>query len=384
MRTQAIVGFVLAASGLVDAYAGSGALGLGLAAAGADVVLVESHAPSITLARQSASRAKLRVDAIVGDAAEVLGRLDVAPDAIVLNPPRRGVAPAVRHAIARLAPARLVYVSCEPTTLARDLDHLRRLGYVARAIEPYDQIPLSEEVECLVVLERGPAPPPEVAHRAPDFAVLDKPPHETTTPHPESPISLLDRARTLEGFAEATAVHRLDVGTSGLVLVARTPAHVGALAQALAAGTKTYLALVRGVTRTKGIIRRPLTIDGQPVDAITRYRRVDVVAGHSLLRVRPETGRTHQIRRHLAGLGHPIVGDARHGHPPTNRHFEERYGLDRTFLHCERLELELGEPDASTPDLGEAPLGRLDLSAPLPGDLLTVLRRATGKGERTR
>jgi 23S rRNA (uracil1939-C5)-methyltransferase len=102
--------------------------------------------------------------------------------------------------------------------------------------------------------------------------------------------------------------------------------------------------------------------------ARTRYRRLAVAAGHSLLRIAPEQGRTHQIRRHLAAIGHPVVGDDRYGHATTNRFFEEKNGLDRAFLHCVRLEFD--HPDASTRHIVEAPL---------PGDLRAVLERMGGR-----
>jgi 23S rRNA (uracil1939-C5)-methyltransferase len=362
-------GIPLDGARVVDAYAGAGALGLGLAGAGARVLLVESFAPAMERAKAAAERQGLAVSVAIGDAAEVLSSLarrGRSADVVVLNPPRRGVAPEVRRAAAALGPRRLVYVSCEPDTLARDLDHLARLGYVARRVEPFDMIPLSREVESLAVLEPAALPPPRVLHREDDLVVLDKPPHTPTTPHPEQPRSLLDDARTLPGFEDATAVHRLDEGTSGVALIARTPSDVEAWAQALASGQKTYLALVRGVARPKGTITRSLRIDGEDVEARTRYKRLAIVGGHSLLRVQPETGRTHQIRRHLAGLDHPVLGDTRYGHAPSNRHFEEQLTLDRTFLHAWKIEL--------TTPRGAA----ITLTAPLPGDLRAVLDRLGG------
>ena len=94
-----------------------------------------------------------------------------------------------------------------------------------------------------------------------------------------------------------------------------------------------------------------------------------MASGHSVLRVIPEQGRTHQIRRHLASIGHPVLGDDRYGHAPTNRFFEEKNGLDRTFLHCVRLEFE--HPDTGTRHIVEAPLT---------GDLRAVLERTSGPG----
>src|SRR5262249_26062591 len=90
-------------------------------------------------------------------------------------------------------------------------------------------------------------------------------------------------------------------------------------------------------------------------------------SGHSVLRVIPDGGRPHQIRRHLAAIGHPILGDERYGHVPTNRYFEEKHGLDRTFLHL--LRIEISHPHNGT---------RLLFESTLPGDLRAPLERATG------
>ena len=88
-----------------------------------------------------------------------------------------------------------------------------------------------------------------------------------------------------------------------------------------------------------------------------------------MLRVIPEQGRTHQIRRHLAAIGHPVLGDDRYGHAPTNRFFEEKNALDRTFLHCVRLEFD--HPTQKQ---------RMIIEAPMPGDLRGVLERTSGPG----
>jgi 23S rRNA-/tRNA-specific pseudouridylate synthase len=137
-------------------------------------------------------------------------------------------------------------------------------------------------------------------------------------------------------------VHRLDAGTSGVCLFARSADRARDLSRALGAGTKRYVALVRGIARKKGHIARPLKEAGIDRAASTRYVRKDVAAGHSLLSVFPETGRTHQVRRHLAGIGHPVLGDARYGDRASNVHFEHAHALDRTFLHLERVTLVLG------------------------------------------
>jgi 23S rRNA-/tRNA-specific pseudouridylate synthase len=188
---------------------------------------------------------------------------------------------------------------------------------------------------------------------------LVKLPFESTSGQGEA-FSLLERARRGLGERELVAVHRLEVGTSGVCWFARRPEHVPALTEALARGGETYLALARGVTHKKGKIARPLLEGGQRRAALTRYRRVSVLSGHSLLELHVEQARKHQLRRHLASIGHPLLGDARNGHDASNRHFEHRFGLDRPFLHCAALSLNLAQ-------------GPVEIRAPLAGDLAAVL-----------
>jgi len=288
-----------------------------------------------------------------------------------VNPPRRGVGPAAREWLARLAPSVIGYVSCDPDTLARDLDHLARLGYRCASAQPLDMIPLSDEVETVAILRRAPLPTPRVLFQDETSIFVEKAAHEPTTRQGEYTSSLLDRVRRLPDASEAMPVHRLDVGTSGVVLFARRPADVAPWQRAMAAASarKVYLVATRGVLPTKGSITRDLR-DGDTLQpARTKYRRLAVFAGHGVARVMPEQGRTHQIRRHLAQIGHPVLGDERYGHAPTNRHFEEKYGLDRTFLHCVRFEIDHALSGA-----------HLVVESTLPGDLQTVLERAGGPG----
>jgi 23S rRNA (uracil1939-C5)-methyltransferase len=166
-------------------------------------------------------------------------------------------------------------------------------------------------------------------------------------------------------------VHRLDIGTSGLVVFVKDETLLGPWVTGMALPTtrKIFVAAARGVTPSKGAITRDLREDGVLYTARTRYRRLAVASGHSVLRVIPEQGRTHQIRRHLSAIGHPVIGDDRYGHPPTNRFFEEKNGLDRAFLHCVRIEIDHPTKQA-----------RLVVEAPLPGDLRAVLERTSGPG----
>lgn len=361
---------------VLDLYGGSGAIGLSLASEGAHLELVESFAPAAEGARRAAREQGLHDVRVLSmdaaDGAALLLSEGKRFDAVVANPPRRGLAPEVRTNIARLAPPVIAYVSCDPDTLARDLGHFARLGYATATVQPFDMIPLTGEVESVGVLHRGKPLAPTVLYEDDDILVIDKPPHEPTTPQGEHAISLLERVRQLLSVPDATPVHRLDIGTSGLLLIARSPDRVAAFQRALVAetGRKIYLAAVKGITPVKGTIARPLRDAGRMLPSRTRYRRLAILSGHSLLRVLPEEGRTHQIRRHLKGIGHPVLGDERYGHAPSNRHFIEKYALDRSFLHCVRLEID-------HPRKGS----RLVVESPLPGDLRGVLERTCGISE---
>lgn len=357
---------------VLDLYGGSGAIALALADAGADVHLVESFAPAVAHVDEAARRAELPVRAEAADVASALRRLGEQRarfGAAVVNPPRRGMSPLARELLARLEVPLIAYVSCNPDTLARDLDHFARLGYSVGTLRPLDMIPLTDEVETIVAIRRSSVVPPRIAWEDDDVLVVEKGAHEPTTPQGEYSSSLLARVRRLPGASEAVPVHRLDVGTSGLVMFARRADRFSLWHGALTAASsrKIYVAGARGVTPSKGAITRDLREDGKLYQARTRYRRLAVASGHSVLRVVPEQGRTHQIRRHLAAIGHPLLGDDRYGHAPTNRFFEEKNALDRTFLHCVRLEFVHPRTEQ-----------RLIIEAPLPGDLRAVLERTSG------
>jgi len=148
-------------------------------------------------------------------------------------------------------------------------------------------------------------------------------------------------------------VHRLDRDTSGVMVIARTAAALEHLGRQFAARTvvKRYLAVVRGVVRTETMtIDAPIgrhTVERKKMStrarvaraAVTRIRVLERFAGTTLVEAAPETGRTHQIRVHLAARGHPIVGDAVYGRPSTVEHA----AIARHALHA--ASLAIAHPD---------------------------------------
>ncbi|RZI43336.1 pseudouridylate synthase [Herbaspirillum sp. HC18] len=180
-----------------------------------------------------------------------------------------------------------------------------------------------------------------LVHRSP----ID--PHETEF--------ALQYARAMNGGEHVYPVHRLDRPTSGLLVFARDPHTARTLGKALMAGevSKTYLAMVRGWTPEQGFIDHPLQDEPEdrrrkeelhPVrEARTRYRRLATTeipvaiegyatSRYSLVALYPETGRKHQLRRHMKHISHPIIGDANHGRGRHNRYFAERFGQGRLML----------------------------------------------------
>jgi 23S rRNA (uracil1939-C5)-methyltransferase len=355
---------------VLDLYGGTGAIAVSLALAGFPSTLVESYPPAAALAQRAAQAQRLPIEVVTGDVASVTKALAAAGsryDVVVANPPRRGLSPAARESAVALGARAIVYVACDLDNLCRDLDHMARLGYRLRDLYPLDMLPLTEEIEAVAVLEPAPPPPVAVLHRDADIVVLDKPPYEPLQDQPEYPSSLVARARREGEMGDWVTVLKIEPGTSGVTILARDQQAADKWTRALADnGRLVYLAAARGVTPAKGAITRELRGEDGPKPARTRYRRLAIGGGHSVLRVVPEKRYVHQIRRHLAAIGHPVLGDARYGHAPTNRYFEEKHGLDRSFLHLVRVEVD-------HPDTGE----RLLVESPLPPDLRAALVRAS-------
>jgi 23S rRNA pseudouridine1911/1915/1917 synthase len=253
------------------------------------------------------------------------------------------------------------------------------------------RVPLREGAILTVQLpEAGPATPAaepdvrfSVVHADDEVAVIDKPAGLVVHPgagHAEGTLvgGLLAEFPDLADLVTAGVcppdrpgiVHRLDKGTSGLLAVARTAEAYRSLVGQLATRTmdRRYLALVSGLVRDdQGEVEAPIgrsvrtptkmavTPRGKP--ARTAYRVLERRGGDSpspttLLELALQSGRTHQVRVHMAAIGHPVVGDARYGTP------DKRLGSGRFFLHAARLAFD-------HPATGL----RAEFTAPLPADL---------------
>ncbi|HEY3232713.1 MAG TPA: 23S rRNA (uracil(1939)-C(5))-methyltransferase RlmD, partial [Roseiflexaceae bacterium] len=147
---------------LLDLYCGAGVFALPLAAEVTEVVGVEEHAEAIADARTTAEENGIaNAHFEVGLVERVLERLDSPFDAAILDPPRRGCHPYALAALLQMAPSRLVYVSCHPATLARDLKTLVAGGYRVTTVQPVDLFPQTPHIECVCVLANDRATPEE-------------------------------------------------------------------------------------------------------------------------------------------------------------------------------------------------------------------------------
>lgn len=219
--------------------------------------------------------------------------------------------------------------------------------------------------------------------------VVDKPPGLTTMRHPHEaaefgargrrylPATLADSLPGLIGGGKVRAVHRLDKDTSGLVVFARTVAAERRLGCQFRAHSveRRYLAIVRGraqpgryeswLVRDRGDGRRGSSSRaGEGQRAVTRVGVVEDLGGYALVECRLETGRTHQVRIHLAEAGTPICGDHVYDRPLHGRPVPDASGMSRIALHAAELGF-------AHPTTGK----HLRWSSPLPGDMQALLHR---------
>jgi 23S rRNA pseudouridine1911/1915/1917 synthase len=266
-----------------------------------------------------------------------------------------------RAAVVKLIDAGLVTVDGS----ARAKRHAVRAGEVVDVGAP-DEAP-------------RPAVPParfDVAFEDEHLLVVDKPAGVVVHPGQGHEAGTLVQAlagRVAGGTdpARPGVVHRLDRDTSGLLVLARSEQAFFALSELIRRRdvTREYLALVAGrppartgtidapLGRDRRVRTRRSTDTDDPHEAITHFELLEALAEASLLRVRLETGRTHQIRAHLLAIGHPVLGDPEYGGRALD-------GLARQFLHAERLAF-------THPVTGEP----IDLRSPLPDDLGAALAR---------
>ncbi len=144
---------------LLDAYSGVGTFALPLAHKVREVVAIEEHPQAVVDGRQSAALNDItNVQFIVAPVEHELQSTTAAFDSVILDPPRRGCHPAALDALARLNPARIVYVSCQPGILARDIQRLLGHGYHLCTVQPVDMFPYTPHIECVALLRRDKQP----------------------------------------------------------------------------------------------------------------------------------------------------------------------------------------------------------------------------------
>jgi 23S rRNA pseudouridine1911/1915/1917 synthase len=260
-----------------------------------------------------------------------------------------------------------------------------------REARPRDPVRGGETVTLSVVLEVQTHSEPEdialdVLFEDAHVIVIDKPAGLVVHPGAGNPAgtlvnALLHRDPSLNALPRAGIVHRLDKDTSGVMVVARTlPAHTALVEQLSSREVhRQYLAVVVGALVSGGTanlpidrhprdrIRMAVRDDGR--DAVTHFRLRERFRAHTLLECRLETGRTHQIRVHMAHLKHPIVGDPLYGGPlklpkgATEALISTLRGFRRQALHAETLEF-------VHPVSGEP----VRCSAPMPADMQALVK----------
>lgn len=256
------------------------------------------------------------------------------------------------------------FVTVDGATEAKPSYHLRPGQQVLATLPPPVPVDLAPEDI-----------PFDVVYEDADLIVVNKPPGIPVHPAPGHPSgtlvnAILARCTDLSGIGgelRPGIVHRLDKDTSGLLMIAKNDRAHRDLARQLKEREvhKVYLALLEGHLKpTEGVVdasigrhphkRKQMAVVADGRAATTRYRVRRRYDGYTFVEVEPLTGRTHQIRVHLASLGHPVVGDKTYGHASQL--------VDRQFLHAWRLRFHL-------PLTGEA----IELEAALPEDLQRTL-----------
>lgn len=202
--------------------------------------------------------------------------------------------------------------------------------------------------------KRKPRPRIPILRYEDDWVCINKPTgmtvHRSKNTRRSEPVVTTSLKRQLS--RKVLPIHRLDHRTSGAMLLAFDSATAATMQTALTNANKTYFALVRGdwdqlaATRGQDSVRvdKPLKIHDVEKEAVTIFRKLASVScdqgvSCSLITAHPQTGRTHQIRRHAFYLGIPILGDSEHGDTRVNRLWRNQWGLNRLALHCLSVEI---------------------------------------------
>ncbi len=266
-------------------------------------------------------------------------------------------------------------------THAQELINAGQVTVNGRPAKPSLKLEAGDRVEVTVPPEapstlKPEAIPLDILYEDDDLLVVNKPAGMTVHPAPGHPghtlaNAVLARYPEMAGGEDSLRpgiVHRLDKDTSGLMVVAKTrPAQANLAAQFKdRTVSKAYTVLVKGrLTPETGVIeanigrdpyhRQRMAVVSRGREARTDYRVLKYVGSYTLLEIKPETGRTHQIRVHLEAIGFPVVGDAVYGVKSPH--------ISRQFLHASRLSFDL-------PSTGK----RVEFEAPLPENLERALR----------
>ena len=358
---------------LVDLCAGAGAFAVALADTAECVTAVESVAQAAADARASARLSGVAIDVVEASVERVAAQLPaLAPDRLVVDPPRRGLPVDVLAAIGRASPERVAWVACDPEVGARDVAALAPFDLVLRRAVPFELFAGSAEVESLLLLEHVPgAWRPRVLARGDGWCAVSCP--STRAGGSGAGQGLAGAVgRALGGAFQAppAAPGAPPAWASGVAVLVAPDAHAAAL-RALAHAALEVVALVRGVPRAKGWLpaagrQRGARAGGagrspDPGPRL-RYAREAVVGGYGLARVLVPGLDAGRVLPALAAIGHPVLGDPA-GDARANRFAAEVCALHRPFVHVARLAFAPPE---------EAPV---DVTDPLAPDLELAIER---------
>jgi len=197
----------------------------------------------------------------------------------------------------------------------------------------------------------------EILYTDPYCIIVNKPPnvlvHHSYYARNIKDDSLLQILRHQFKNENFYPVHRLDRKTSGLLLLSKSKENVSKFQKLFDTShiQKKYMALVRGFTKDKGIINSPIKNNESGVykEALTHYKTIQQfelnipvvpysTSRYSLIELEPKTGRTHQLRKHLNKIAHPIIGDHKYGNRHHNQMFEKEFKMFNMFLQAYHLE----------------------------------------------